>query len=243
MAESFTGTILINEALEELGVIAPGETTTATILAKGLRVLNGVLASASVEGIMNPRMFSDAPTPNLTSAIDTYTVSTAGGGGDWVLNYAPIRIISWKAVSGNFRAGGQVLPMSQFRDEVNKRGGHGTLGVLPEIVGGEIFFGSTASGVGAVYRLDVWPIPSSSPGTITLDYFTGFDAFANVVSTYYFPDGWFDFLSSQLAINLAPTFPRVGGVPEALAARAARAKEVIMQKNMAIQGLGTAAAA
>lgn len=239
MAETFTGLEVIEEAFRELGVIVVGETLPTAIANSALKVLNGLLSSTWVETAMNPDMKTEAPAPNLTAGIITYTVGQGPGGPDWILNYPPIRILSWRAASGSFRTSGLILPMQQFRDEVGRRPILAQASVLPELVGGEALQPITTSPATFTisYRLEVWPTPATSPGTITLDYFSYQNTFALTSTTLIFPDGWFDYLTSNLALSLAPSYPRVGGVPEALAAKAQRSKGVLVDKNAAIQGL------
>ena len=235
MALPYTCLSVIEEAFQEIGVTVPGETLTSAMQAKGLAVIKGLISSTGVEGVMNPTMISATPaTGALAAGTTEYTVSGPAGGGSFTLAVAPVRLISWKCVLSGFVSAGSFMSMQAFREEVGKRINLAQTSVLPELIGAEQSYSGSSS---TRYRIAVYPTPPVSPGTLTFDYYGAIDEPTATSNTLDYPDGWWDYLTSNLAINLAPSYPRVGGVPEALAARAKRSKEVIMQLNATIMGL------
>lgn len=239
---SFTPLIVITEAFEEIGAISPGETPSATMQAKGLLLFNGLLSQCASEGVMNPTKQVDIAVGIKAPTLAEYTVGT-GVSADLAVNYPPIRITAWRSILAPFQTSGLIISMDQYREEVGKRPASAPSSALPEFIGAMQTWGTflTASPT-VTQRIGIWPPPATVNGTLYLDYYRALDTAALVSTVMYFPDAWFDYLSSNLALALEPTYRRVGGISEGLAARAQNAKQIIVTNNAAILGLSMKAA-
>ncbi len=234
----FTALSVIDEAFQELGVTVPGETLPASASAKGLLLLKSLLSSASAEGVVNPTLQTDVALSLAAGVPQYYVGNSSPAGATMIVNYPPVRILSWRCNSGSFYTSGKVMSMPDFRAEVGKRPTLAQASVLPEFVGvSSDWHGTASSTVGITMQLAVFPVPATAPGLFYLDYYRALEIPSATGTNMDFPEGWFDFLSSNLALSLAPSYPRIGGVPEALAARAQNSKGVIVANNAAILGL------
>lgn len=236
-----TAQIIIDEAFRELGVTVVGESVSTAIATSALARLNSVTSSLQAEGVMNILMRTEGAA--LVAGTSLYTVSGSAGGGTFEVTKRPLRILSWRAFSGAFETSGRMISFQELRDQVGQKNGSGYTAVLPQMVAAEMGYVPAGGGDIAIgMKMEVWPKPAPSPGTLQLDYYgqeisTTFPALATGTEI---DVGWDEMLVTQLALALAPSYPRVGGIPEALASRAQNAKAVIVQKNAAIMGLNAA---
>lgn len=222
-----TVTNIIDMAFNDLGVTMPGETVSAGISGAAFLVFQQLMASLSVEQVMNYVFYHQIFT--LTAGTSGYTVGTAGS---LTATANPQRITGWQSVSGNFRNGGPIISFEQFhatvKDPIASRS------ILAQVVAADQLYPSI--------NILVWPTPDTSPANLQLDYYASLPTYSAVGDTVTLPDGWILMLHYQLALMLAPQYARVGGVPESLAADAQNAKAAIAAKNAAIIGLTQQAA-
>jgi hypothetical protein len=220
-----TVTDIINQAFEFLGVTQPGESVSSTVRTSAFNTLNQVISGASAEWPMIYLLTHLNAT--ISAGTDLYTVGTAGS---IVTATRPVRITGWQSFSGNFQNGGRIVSFEELR--AKQQNNTGKVSVLAEMVAADQNF--------PLINLQVYPIPATSPGTLRIDFWSAIPQYATVGDTVTLPDGYEQWLVSALGAALAPTYARVGGIPPAAAARIQNDKQIIVQKNAAILGLGSA---
>jgi|SRR5579859_1695450 len=218
---------LINEAFDDLGVTKPGEVVSTTIQAAAFLKFQQMWRSMSNDPALAYVGRTAIGTP--VAGAFQLILGPSGSGGFNTSAIVPVRVLGWSSASGSFRNGGQILPMAQLH--ALAKNGIGRRSVLAEAVGADV--GVPGFGI----NVEIFPTPDVSPGTLELDYYSTVQPFATVGDVVNLPDGYERFLHLSLAIELAPQYARQGGVPEALAADVADARNKIMAKNAAILGL------
>ncbi len=213
---------LINQSFNDLGVTKAGETVSNTVRDAAFVVLQQYWSSLSTEEAMQ---YLPVHGPfNLTAGVVNYTL---GVGGSLNTVARPVRVTGWTSYSGNFRNGGKPISFAELHalahNPTAKRS------ILVEALACDNAFPNL--------NVEVFPPPDNGPGTLILDYWTPLTPFVSVTDVLSLPDGYEAMLHFGLAIQLAPQYSRVGGVPDSLAADAANSKKDIMDKNAAILGL------
>lgn len=253
---------IIVQAFFDLGAIAAGETPSTSELADGLVRLNQMLLSLSTEGATSfNQVVQQFP---LTAGVGAYalgsggTLATTGG-------LRAQKITAWRAFSGQYNAGGAVLPFSDF-DKAAHEASVAFASVAAQIAGDEaalvakvqaamapfmqtpVFVFPAVSLANAALPLVLgadtsWPqinvrmFPAPQfAATLELAYWTPIDTLATLATNVNLPPGYEDMLHFNLAIHLAPQYGRSGGVDPALAANAQNTKASIVQQNT-IMGL------
>ena len=211
-----TGNSIITQAFCDLGVIRVGETLSASVLADCLVRLNQRMSAHSIEQLM--AQTQKHTVYNLQAGVSRYTFGVAG---TFATAARPEKVTGWRASYGNFSSGGKILTFEELQEV--SRDGLGSSTSIPQAVGGD-----TAS---PLINVGVFPVPSFTPGTLELSYWTALTQFADGTTIYAFPDGWEDFLHFDLAMALLPRYGRQGFNPEVLAANAQSAKAKIADLN------------
>lgn len=216
---------LIQQSFNDLGVTKAGELISPTMQLFALPLLQQLWSSFSAEEalayLFQHQTFSLSPGT---------TIYTLGTGGTLATSARPVRVTGWTSVSGNFRNGGRIISF----EELHAMGRNATAkrSVLAEAVAADTAF--------PAINVEVFPAPDTG-ANLLLDYYTPLVPFASVSDSLNLPDGWELMTHVELALVLAPQYARQGGVPPALVAAAANAKQTIMSKNAAILGLQQAA--
>lgn len=219
---------IIDQAFIDLGVIQPGETITAAMLANAFLVLKQMYSGWSADRLMAYLIYHQAFT--LVAGTSKYTVGTTGS---LVATARPVAITGWQSAIGNISTGGVVMNFDEFRAKYQNLTGKRSQ--LAEAVAADFLFPNI--------NIEVYPTPDTSPGTLTLDYYSPLVEFAATSTSLTLPDGYEAALHTNLALALAPQYARVGGVTPELLKAAQDAKAFIVQKNAAILGLSQAPAA
>ena len=219
---------IIAQAFLDLGVIQPGETVSSDMQANAFVVLNQMISNWSVDQALAYLNVHQAFT--LTAGTATYTVGTAG---TLSTSARPLRVVSWKSQSGNFANGGPCLSFDEFR--AKQQNLTAKRSVLAEMVAADASYPSI--------NIEVFPVPDTSPGTLTLEFWTPVVAFASVGTTVTLPDGWEAAIHFNLAVQLAPQYARQTGITQELAANAQNTLNALKAKNAAILGIGAKEAA
>jgi len=218
---------LVHLAAEDLGVITPGETLSAALLANGTTRLKDLYASWALEELMAVPLHMTS-----TAVIAGTTDYTFGIGGTLSsVGVAPIKITGWQSRSGNFKNGGVPISFAKFNEAVKDN--LATSAQLVQYLAADS--GGPYNNDTKLINVRIWPTPAASPGSLAIDYLSYAD---QIVDPLTLPAGWVAALRTNLALDWAPQFAREGGkVPEALAANALNRKLAIMQLNASILGL------
>ncbi len=219
---------IIQQAFIDLGVIQPGETITADMLANAFSVLNFMIGNWSAERAVDYLVVHQNFTLSAGTAI--YTLGTAGS---LTTAARPVRVTSWNSASGQFSTGGSIIGFDEFRQKTLNATARRS--VLPELVAADQLYPSIT--------IEVFPTPDTAPGTLRLDYWTAFVAFTTTGQTVVYPDEYFEALHFNLAVALSPQYAMAKGISQELAANAQRSKGVIVAKNADILGLAPPQAA
>ncbi len=145
---------------------------------------------------------------------------------------APIRVLSWTCKDGNYSTAGVVMAYDEFRQTI-KDGASTTSKLIQALTAdrGNIISAN-------LIKLEVWPTPAASPGSLTLETIFTLTTPASLATTLtaYGP-GFEAAFHYNLAVALAPQYARTGGVTPELAANAQNSKAIIVQASNEIQGL------
>jgi hypothetical protein len=209
---------LLNGALEDLGVIAPGETPSSAIQADALIRANQILDTLSAEGKTIPQQVMQ----NFTLTAGTYAY-TFGPSGTWATtgSLRAMKVTAWHATSNNvLSSGGRPLSMAEFGELAKQEFGETT--PIPKILGAD-----TAS---PNINIRVFPPPSASPGSVEVCYWTPLANFSAITDTITFPQGFQFIIRALLAEDLWSTYPsqvRLAAIKDA----AQRARAALITQN------------
>lgn len=195
-----TGNNLIERSLKTIGVLAPGETASASDVEDAFTILNSMIDTWATQRLT---IFHTARTAfNLTASTQDYTIGT-GGTFDIV---RPLWIVAASIIPDRNASAAQKveLPISAAMniDQWQNVAIKGTTSTFPT----EFFYDKAwAAGLGTI---SVWPIPRNSDCQLVLYTPTALSKFADKTTDYTFPPGYEEALRYQLALRLAPEFGR-----------------------------------
>jgi hypothetical protein len=216
---------IIKQAYVAVNVIQDtSETISSTLRDNALAVLNQLLSSDSANRLMGYNVVHQG---SLTLVAGTVAY-TFGTGGTLVASARPVAITGWKVTSGAFVAGGEPVGFDVLRKA--QQNATGKASVLPELLAADQAYPSI--------NIEVFPAPASSPGTLSLDYWSPLTAVA-YGDTVTVPEGWERYMVLGLAVELSPRYPMEGGRPE-LDRNWTAAKTAITARVAAILGGGAA---
>lgn len=184
---------LITDAYCDTGATAPGETPESSELDRGLRILNQILSSRSLERdfVYTAKHESFQLVPNINS----YTM---GAGGSWSTTARPVRITGAMAYQGKFQQGVAVMNMEKFTESIANNAG--LTATLPQQMGVD---------TGApLLNIRLYPTPNDAAYIEVHSWqpLTGFAALGDTVS---FPvPGYEATIRAELAATLAPGLGR-----------------------------------
>ncbi len=191
---------LIKQAYVAVNVIQDtSETISTTLRDNALAVLNQLLSSNSAERLMGYLVVHQTFT--VTAGTAKYTVGT---GGTLVSSARPVAITGWDSASGNFSTGSEPISFDALRKL--KQNPTSRRSQLPEALAADQAYPSI--------NIELFPVPDTSPGSLTLDYWSPLTAVAYTDNADSLPDGWQRYLVLGLAHELQPRYPIDGGRPE-----------------------------
>jgi hypothetical protein len=203
------------------------ESISTTLRDNAVVVLNQLLSSNSAERLMGYNVVHQT---GLTISAGTAKY-TFGTGGTLVATSRPVAITGWDSASGNFSVGGEPISFDALR--AKKQNPTARRSVLPEVLAADQAYPSI--------NIELFPVPDTSPGSLTLDYWSVLTAVA-YGDTVTVPDGWERYMVLGLARELGVRYPIEGGRPE-LERNWMEAKTAITARVAAILGGGTPPAA
>lgn len=198
---------LIRDALLDIGVISPIDRITAEMADDGLRKLNTLLQSWSVE-----KLLPYAPTYEsftLSTGVASYTW---GSGGTWT-TVRPIEIVNMDVV-----VAGSSSPV--FEMQLNT---YSNIAVKTTTGTPERFYFAPEHPLAKVY---LYPAPASTY-TLTVNSFKPFTAYTDLTDTILLPDEYMAPLELNLAMFLAPQYDMPIG--QIFYAEAQKAKETLVK--------------
>ena len=214
---------IVNQALNDLAVIRPGETPSSSIQAAAFVTLQEIWALNCIEKTFGTQWYHQSFT--LIAGTSVYSVGTAG---TLVATADPIQIVSWRSVSGNFETAGEVIGFEEFNAKWQNLTSESS--VLAKAVASD---NSTPS-----KTIRVAPVPAASPGSLILDYYAPMAPMTILSDSAPSAPGYQQFLHCALAIALYPQYARAGAQSlQALAANKQEALSMITALNARIQGL------
>lgn len=202
-------------ALQRLGVLASGETPTATELTDGMTRLNQMLDSWSASGVMIPYLSLD--THSLTSAT-SYTI----GLGQTINTARPLVLKSASVVASGFEQILEIVTAEKWQAIADKT----RAGKLAKV----LLFAPSSATAGTVY---VWP--AANGALLQMWSYKALTQFPDLNSTSLtFPPGYERSLVASHAVELASEYGVA--VPEALMLTANEAKNAIAALNQSVLG-------
>lgn len=217
-----TGLSVITDAFALLTVFAPGETIPNVDAQLGLRLLNNMLGQlAQQKGAVpvNARL-----TFPLVANQASYTIgpggnfNTARPANAGSLTDAAIYLTAQTPWPGE-------IPIAVFTDD-------GFTGIPFKTMTAAFPTGVylDTSYTGGLASIDVWPVPNTATYTLVLYVDQAISAFADLTTTYTFPQGWDEMLTYNLARRLATPY-RIALDPSA-AQIAANSLRIIKRSNL-----------
>lgn len=212
---------IIQDALESMGVYAPGETITDSDAERALTVLNDMLDSWSNESLTCFATLEQSVALTVNKA-----VYTLGSGGD--VSVRPIRIIegvgaAYVQDSNNNNYPVDVVP----RDKWNLIGNRGS--TVTSNVPDMIFFDSQFP----LANLNVFPTPNTGGYTLFWDSYLALSEFATLTTAVSLPPGYLIALKRNLAVEAWPYFKDDKSTPSPiLLESASKAKGNVRRSNI-----------
>lgn len=202
---------LIGDALEDLGVLASGEPVTASDAQKGLLKLNNLLESWSIESLtVYSRTIEEF---SLVANTGSYTIGTGG-----VFNTSrPVEYENASIKIDNIEYALDILGPQEWAE------------ICQKSLASSIPCALHPVGTYPLDTLKIYPVPSVV-STLVLYTLKPLSSFSSINDAISLPPGYLRALSSNLAIELAPSF---GKEPSALVIEIAReSKANIKRKNI-----------
>jgi hypothetical protein len=191
-SHTLTGADVITEALELLGVLGDGDTTSATQLASSLRTLNNLIKLWSADTAIYAQ---DEYTLNLTTT-GVYTLGVSNVG------YIPNKVVNATRYSSTTFEEVPINPLSQ--EEWYALADKTTTGPVTQ-------YYAKRNAVGVDMDFLVWPVPADT--TYDLKLWLQYPIRDITVGTedLFFTQEWYLALSYGLAYLLAPKYGVIGG--------------------------------
>lgn len=185
---------IISNALELIGVLAPGETASAAQLTSGLRSFNRMLENWSTENLMH----YGETTEDLT-LVASQKVYTMGTGGD--LNTTkPVEIlnITWKDdfVSPALELPVEIVDQRQYKFEETKD------------ITSNIVTKAYINFTDPLVNISVYPVPSAAK-KLSITSNKPITTYTSLSTSIALPVGWLEALEYNLALRVRPSY----GVP------------------------------
>jgi len=209
----------IADALNRLGVVAPGETPTAVMLSNGLSRLQTLNDVWAAERLMIPYILRTTGT--ITASKATYTVGT-GGDIDLV---RPAYLTGLGFIDTSPDPDLEISIPLMTDDEWRGTAFKALTSTLPA----KAYYNPTyASGFGT---LTPWPIPTSTTLQWALYSPVAVPQFTATSNTISYPPSWHEFIASTLAYKLALIYGVSSEVRDELRKEAERVKTILKRSN------------
>jgi hypothetical protein len=206
---------LITDAMQEINVVAAGETLAAEDATLGLRKLNGILDEWSARRIYVPNVNFSLYT--LTANLQPHTI---GPTGTFVVSSRPVRIENAALVLSP--SGNSVDIPLRIRDDnwwANQR-----VKTITTSTPTDLYYSPDMPN-GSLY---LWPIPNAANG-LRLETWSIVDKFADTSTALNLPPGYQRALTLTLAESLAEIYGKTAGAM--LTTSAVRARKTIASNN------------
>jgi hypothetical protein len=195
-----TANDLIERTLKTIGVLASGETASASDAGDAFTILNNMMDSWATQRLT---IYTTARTAfDLAASTQDYTIGTGG-----TFNIVrPIWIVAASIIPDGSAAAAQKIELpiqealntTQWQHVAIK----GTTSTFP------LEFYYDKAWTAGLATISVWPVPSTSSSQLVLYTPTALTQFADRTTNYTFPPGYEEALRYQLATRLAPEFGR-----------------------------------
>lgn len=199
---STTASVIISDALKEIGVIGEGETPSATMLSDGLRMLNRLCDTLS-----NIPSFGFTAYPLLSKTMAGESSFDIGPTGDVVAD-RPIQIKSAYCTLNGEDFPVEIVTQEKYDEIENKT----TVGDVPWC----LYYGGQFPD-GMVY---LWP--QSTGGTLKMRTVSVVKQFSSTSTQIEMPPGAEDYLMLGLAIRMAPSYQKSPSQDTVIAYKRAR---------------------
>lgn len=180
---------LVSRALRTIHVLDPGEVPSAGEAADSLEALNGLLEVMSLPGL-----YIYATREDIVSWTADQASRTIGTGGDFAIT-RPTRLRdgTFYRVSDSDYLLGVLRDRAQYSAIVDK---------TSETTHPEYIYYEPGYPTGTLY---IWPVPSTTLSVHLLSE-SQLSAFATLDTAFSHPPGYYDLMTYELAIRLAPEF-------------------------------------
>ena len=194
-----TALTLITDALEELNVFQPGESIDNASAQSAFRILNRLIGSWAQQALLIPAQIREAF--DLVANQASYTIGPDG-------DFDTVRPPNQQSVTGvnlvlTASDPDVEIPLARLTDD-----GYRLLSVKGLDSGQPAAFYYNPTFTAMLGTLYLWPIPNVATNDIAIYTNRPLSTFADLTSTYAFPDGYGEALTYGLARRLAAPFGR-----------------------------------
>lgn len=203
---STSGNIIVNGALELIGVKDPEATAGGAMLTTGLRRLNMLLGQLNIQALTSPvdarevfpLVAGKGGTGAVGSATGPYTIGPNG-------NFNTTRPQS--LTSAGLLMGGTTFPNQvEIPRAVLTQDDYNAIPMkdLPNSMFTGVYFNATYAG--GLATIQLWPVPDTTIHSLVIYHRALLATITNGTATYDLPPGADEMLEYQLALRLAPTY-------------------------------------
>lgn len=190
---------LITDSLEDLGVYGVGQTLSAQDANKGLRKLNSLMGSWSIQTLTVPSVVRTVFT-NITANVGTYTI----GPGATFDTIRPPNGLQNAALLLNSATPAVEIPVGILTDQAYQ--------AIPiksqtNTLWTQVYYNPTFVTLGWG-TITLWPIPTIDTNDLVLYFLQPLTEFADLTTQYQIPPGYEDAITDSLVVALAPAFGR-----------------------------------
>jgi hypothetical protein len=196
---------VVTDALQEIGVYAPGEVPSGADAEFARGKLNRILGTFNAQ-----KLWAYASVIASYDLVASTQSRTIGPTGNYVVTPRPVRILNANLVNGSTRTPIEVRDSAWWMNITNR-----SITGLPT----HLYY-ETSNPNGTLY---FWPIPDSSSYDVELETRVVLSELASLATTFTFPPGYQEALTLSLAEGLCAPFGRPLDAKLAEDARRARA--------------------
>lgn len=220
---------VINMAFGDLGLMQFAATVSTDPMNDGLLRLQNMFNAWSMDPLLNNAQYHQSFTP--TASVQSYTLGT---GGSFVSSVNPLRVYGAQSISGQFSNPVKVVSFEEFDTLVqNKTGSRAALASI-----------LAADNAYPAINLKVFPLPSSTPGSLLIEYIGQMVTIATTGQDLSpLAPAYIEAMHYNLAMDLLPKYGREYTDRQTLAANASASLARIQNINKMILASGEPEAA
>ena len=196
-ATQLTGQSVVVFALEQIGVYGVGQTLSASDANTGLRRLNAMISALGIQSLA--KLVVQRSVFDLTANVSTYTIGTGA-----TFNTPRPTSIQNAALLLNSSSPAIELPLGLLTDQQYQAIPiKAQTSAQPTAIYYQPTYQTTGWGT-----IILWPVPTIATNDLVLYVSQSLVEFADLTTSYFWPEGSEEMLGFNLALRLAPAYAR-----------------------------------